>query len=301
MKGYVVLVIITAFSLLFALYSYMKSAKTIKCMEHMVDNAVDGTFLEHEFSEEKMSRLESKLYRYINKGERGHARIQKEKENIESLISDISHQTKTPLANILLYTQLLNESSSLSTEERKLSEQIGIQTEKLSFLISSLVKASRLETGIIAVVPVEQRLEKMLNELYESFKSAAEARNISLNLTECINDVAVFDRKWTMEALGNILDNAIKYTSPGGKIEIISAGYSMFIRIDICDTGIGMTEQEITKAFQRFYRSPEVNDEKGVGIGLYLAREIIQKEGGYIKVTSKKGKGSVFSVFLPKK
>ena len=103
-----------------------------------------------------------------------------------------------------------------------------------------------------------------------------------------------------MEAIANIVDNAIKYTPCGGTITLSASEYSMFARIDISDTGIGMTEEETAAIFQRFYRSPEVNDEKGVGIGLYLAREIVEREGGYIKVTSKKERGSTFSVFLPK-
>lgn len=106
--------------------------------------------------------------------------------------------------------------------------------------------------------------------------------------------------KWTLEAVSNIVDNAIKYTPSGGSVTICSQEYEMFVCIRIADTGIGMSEEETAKIFTRFYRSSEVSDERGVGIGLYLAREIIAKEGGYIKVSSKKGEGSVFSVFLPK-
>lgn len=291
---------ISAGAIGFAVFAYIKMQKALNRLDEMVESAVSGTFSEKRFSEERMSRLESKMYRYINKGETGRAQIEREKKNIESLISDISHQTKTPLANISLYTQLLGESSRLSDQDRNITEQIENQTEKLSFLISSLVKTSRLETGIIAVNPSEQDTGGLLRQLTEDYMPAAEQKNITLVLGENAAGSAFFDYKWTMEAIANIIDNAIKYTPCGGTITLSASEYNMFARIDISDTGIGITEEETATVFQRFYRSPEVSDEKGVGIGLYLAREIVEREDGYIKVSSEKGKGSTFSVFLPK-
>ena len=110
---------------------------------------------------------------------------------------------------------------------------------------------------------------------------------------------AVFDFKWTAEALANIVDNAIKYTEHG-TITISAVSYEMFARIDISDTGSGIPETEQAKIFARFYRSNSVQKQEGVGIGLYLDRQIISGEGGYIKVASVPGKGSTFSIFLPK-
>ena len=108
---------------------------------------------------------------------------------------------------------------------------------------------------------------------------------------------ANFDAKWTAEALGNIVDNSVKYTDHGG-IDITVKIYEMFVRIDVTDSGIGISEAEQAQIFSRFYRSEQVREQNGVGIGLYLAREIISHEGGYIKVISEPGKGSTFSVFL---
>ena len=110
---------------------------------------------------------------------------------------------------------------------------------------------------------------------------------------------AVFDFKWTAEALANIVDNAIKYTERG-TIRISAVSYEMFARIDISDTGSGIPETKQAKIFARFYRSKSVREQEGVGIGLYLSRQIISGEGGYIKVASVPGKGSAFSIFLPK-
>ena len=132
------------------------------------------------------------------------------------------------------------------------------------------------------------------------FTSQAQEKNIDLSIGKADGMIACFDLKWTLESLSNILDNAIKYTPEGGKVNVSAREYEMFIRIDVADSGIGMNEEETAQVFARFYRSPRVSQEKGVGIGLYLAREILSREGGYIKVSSVINQGSTFSIFLPK-
>lgn len=107
------------------------------------------------------------------------------------------------------------------------------------------------------------------------------------------------DSKWTTEALFNLLDNAVKYTTAGGRISVSVEQWEMYVKLDIADTGKGIPESNQASIFRRFYREEAVHDEPGVGIGLYLAREIITRQGGYMKVTSEVGKGSIFSVFLP--
>ncbi|MEG1930597.1 MAG: histidine kinase dimerization/phospho-acceptor domain-containing protein, partial [Anaerovorax sp.] len=130
----------------------MRTGKTIDRLNRMMDNAIDGKPIENGFDESKMSALETKLAHYLATNSAAKEQLAQEKANINQLISDISHQTKTPLANILLYTQLLSE-SELSQQDKNCVFALGQQAEKLNFLISSLVKASRLETGIIAVAP----------------------------------------------------------------------------------------------------------------------------------------------------
>ncbi|MEG1062068.1 MAG: HAMP domain-containing sensor histidine kinase, partial [Oscillospiraceae bacterium] len=142
-------------------------------------------------------------------------------------------------------------------------------------------------------------LQPLLDELLAQSGAKAAQKSIALHGTST-TESACFDAKWTGEALQNIVDNAIKYTPSGGEISMSVTAYSLFCRIDVADTGIGISEDETAKIFTRFYRSPTVQCEEGVGIGLYLAREIISGEGGYIKVASKRGSGSVFSVFLPR-
>ena len=290
------LILLILLAVIAALYRY--TSKMLSTLDRMIDSAIDNTFTEHTFTEKKLSKIESKMYRYLSSGNTSLRQINAEKDSIKTLISDISHQTKTPVSNILLYSQLLKESPCLDDSTRRLASQIEEQTEKLSFLTASLIKASRLENGIINVTPKENSIRKLVECV--DCSDAADAKGIRWQIDPIPDCSAVFDFKWTLEAISNIVDNAVKYTPAGGAITISAREYEMFARIDIADTGIGMSEEETAKIFTRFYRSPEVRDERGVGIGLYLAREIVAKEGGYIKVTSSEGTGSVFSVFLPK-
>ncbi len=277
---------------------YVRTSIIMSRLENMIDRAIDNTFSESSFNEKKLSKLEAKMYRYLSAGNTSLRQVNSEKDRIKTFIADISHQTKTPISNILLYAQLLKEAPELDEGTRQIVGQIETQTEKLSFLIASLVKTSRLENGIIAVAPKQNSVRKMLEQL--ECEQAAEQKDVSFRVDIPSELVALFDFKWTLEALANIVDNAIKYTPPGGMVTVSTREYEMFVCIDVTDSGIGMTEEETAKIFTRFYRSPRVYEEKGVGIGLYLAREIVSKEGGYIKVTSELFKGSVFSVFLPK-
>lgn len=276
---------------------YVRTSRTLNRVDRMLDRAIEDTLTENEFSEEKLSKIEAKLYRFIKIGKMDRQQAAQEKDSIKELISDISHQTKTPVANILLYTQLLEEQGNLGEKERELLSRISSQTEKLDFLIQSMIKLSRLENGIITVTPKKDSVEDLLGEV--DF-GPAQAKGISFSMENTPGLTAVFDRKWTAEALGNLVDNAVKYTSPGGHVRVSSKAYEMFVCIEVADNGMGIAPDEITKIFQRFYRSQQAADEKGVGVGLYLTREILRKQGGYIKVSSKLGQGSVFSVFLPR-
>ena len=263
----------------------------------MLESAISGSFSEKSFDESRLSKLEAKMHRYISEGASARKKLAKEHDSIKALVSDISHQTKTPIANISLYTELLGE-KELDENSAKLLNSIKDQSDKLSFLIQALVKLSRLENGILSLKPDENSIEALFKTI--DLSALANEKGVSLTVSDPSPLTARFDLKWTAEALGNIIDNAIKYTPSGGSVKVSAKAYEMFIRIDIEDTGIGISEEDTAKIFTRFYRAKEVSDERGIGLGLYLAREIISREGGYIKVISEKGKGSVFSVFLPK-
>lgn len=274
-----------------------RTKKTLDTLESMLDSVMDGSFSEETFDESRLSRLETRFAHYLSASAVSARNTAAEKNKIKTLISDISHQTKTPISNLLLFCELLEE-EELPDSARSNVKALHHQTDKLRFLIDSLVKLSRLENGILSLSPEKKAIQTILLEIRSQYLSKAEAKGLSLQLPD--TDVyAVFDTKWTAEALENIVDNAIKYTQEGG-VTVSVTEYEMFARIDIADTGIGIPEEELPKIFTRFYRSENARNSDGVGIGLFLARKIIHEENGYIKVTSRPGQGSCFSVFLPK-
>ena len=275
-------------------YYEKREKKLLFRLQKMVDDAISGCYRVSGHSESQMSLLENSFKRYLDNSVITEDAQKEQKEMIQKLISDIAHQTLTPISNLKLYAGLLQE----HYRGDALAETVSEETEKLDFLIQSLVKLSRMENGIIHVYPEKTPVRELLLSIQKYYRREAGQKEIKL-VTEDTDALAMFDLKWTVEAVGNIVDNAIKYTPAGGKIGIQVQTYSLFVRIDISDTGIGIAEEEIPRIFSRFYRSFEVADLPGVGIGLYLARFIIQEQKGYIKVTSQKGKGSVFSVFLP--
>ena len=274
-----------------------KARKTIETIENMLDAAMVGSFSESGFDESKLSALETKFAHYLSAAETSSRNVAQEKDRIKSLIADISHQTKTPIANLLLYSELLMEEDLPSSAKANV-DALHNQAEKLRFLIDSLVKLSRLENGILSLSPLPTALQPLLGGIAEQYAAKAARKGLSLQLHDT-DTSAIFDMKWTAEALANVVDNAIKYTEHG-VITISAVSYEMFARIDISDTGLGIPESERAKNFTRFYRSKNAGEQEGVGIGLYLARQILSGEGGYIKVSSIPGKGSTFSVFLPK-
>ena len=274
---------------------YQKEKRLLNRLQQMLDRAIDGEMERTEISEEKYSALENSMKQYLDSSLLARKNQQEQKDVIQKLISDIAHQTLTPISNLKIYGEILSEMDHQNQEE---INTILEQTEKLDFLIQSLVKLSRMESGIITVHSEDVGIRRLLESIQQEFAAKAREKNITLRV--CETDLHVIcDTKWTLEALGNIVDNAIKYTSCGGTVQIKVEQYSFFGKIDIMDDGIGIEKEEIPKIFGRFYRSLSVADQPGVGIGLFLAREIIQAQKGYVKVTSEPGKGSAFSVFLP--
>ena len=274
-----------------------KVRKTMDSLEKMLDAAMEGSFSETVFDETRLSALETKFAHYLSAAEASSRNVALEKDKIKTFVADISHQTKTPIVNLLLYSELLKE-EALPAPARANVEALYRQSKKLEFLMDALVKLSRLETGIIQLSPQPGVLQPLLQSIVAQYAAKAAEKGLALRLRD--TDIfAVFDAKWTAEALGNILDNAIKYTERGF-VTISAESYELFVRINISDTGPGIPESEQAKIFARFYRGEASREQEGVGVGLYLARQIVSGEGGYVKVASTPGKGSTFSVFLPK-
>lgn len=272
--------------------------KTMNTLDRMLDDAISGAFTPVHFDESRLSAVEMKLRQYLEASGVSAARMAEDRARVQGLIADISHQTKTPIANLLLYAGLLAD-RDLPADCRAYVGQLTAQAEKLRFLIESMVKAGRLETGVIAVKPRPADIGALTKDAVRAAQPEAARRGVQLTCLPA-EITACFDPKWTQEALSNLIDNAVKYTPAGGSVTVSATPYELFCRIDVTDTGPGIPEAEQARIFERFYRSPAVQDAQGVGLGLYLAREIAAANGGYIKVSARSGKGSTFSLFLPK-
>lgn len=288
---------------LVAIHFIKKERDLVGSIQGMLDDVIEGKPLDVKLKESGFSVIENDMWRYLCDNQMSYQKLTAEKEQIQSQISDISHQTVTPISNILLYTQLLGEWISRGDnppeEIKEWLSAIQNQTQELDFLIESLVKLSRLEGGIINVSGRKQDVQALLSLIEKQFESRAAEKQISF-LVEQTGETAVFDMNWTVEALANVVDNAIKYSPFGGKVSIQVEAYSFFVRINVKDNGPGIAEAEQANVFTRFYRAPSAKEKPGLGLGLYLAREILSAQNGYMKLTSKLGEGSTFSLFLPK-
>lgn len=245
------------------------------------------------------ARLQHQLLKLRNILTAQNQMLAQEKEQIKTLISDISHQIKTPIAAANTFAELLSD-GELSAEERtEYITTLQMSLGKLTFLTNSLIKMSRLESGIISLKPEKNSLNEIVLQAVKTVYAKAKEKGILITF-ECDQAFeAVLDFNWTAEAISNVIDNAVKYTPQGGFVRLKITEYPSFLRLDISDSGVGIPEEEQAKIFGRFYRGKQSVGTDGVGIGLYLTREIINKQNGYMKVSSDEN-GSTFSMFLRK-
>ena len=268
-------------------------------LTHYIFNTFDKTTQNNKEYEET---IESKLLHQINKYKQ-ELDIEKEetihsKQEIQSLVTHISHQVKTPLANIKIYNDLLARNDLSKEEAIDVHQMLNKQINKLDFLMESLIKMSRLETDIIQLNIEKNDLYSTLIEVINHVFLLAEKKHIDIKLSKNTHISALYDEKWTQEAIFNVLENCIKYSNKDTTITIQMSKNTFFSKIIITDQGIGIKKENYNNIFQRFYRAQEVQDEDGIGIGLYLTREILSREEGYITVQSEYGKGSTFTIYL---
>ena len=295
-----VVVIILIMLILSNLMKYVFSKLKIisKNIEDIIHNKYE---IEDDFKEEGVLNIIhsdlNKLSRSLNLKIKN---INKEKESIKELVTDISHQLKTPLASLNLYNSLLLE-EELDEEDRiEFLTTNKMSINKLHNLIDSLVNISRLEASMINIKKEDKSIKQTLTKAIDSVKAKANLKNIKISVTDFEDKIILHDSKWTEESIFNILENGVKYTHDNGKIEVSLQETINFIRIDIKDNGIGIDKSEFNNIFKRFYRSEKVEEVEGSGVGLYLSRKIIESQGGNIIVSSKIGQGSKFSLFLTK-
>lgn len=266
----------------------------------LLDNMISGKeCVQNTDSETVFAKIAHRLFRLYDIMQENRRNVDAERKELQTLVSDISHQVKTPVSNLKMVTDTLLTKDVSAQEQENFLQGIKEQVEKLDFLFQALVKSSRLETGTISLEKRVCRLFDTLAQAMGGIVYAAEKKEIAVSV-DCPEYLTLsHDSKWTAEALFNLLDNAVKYTPAGGSISVSVVAWELYVEIKVTDTGKGISESNQAAIFRRFYREEEVHDQQGVGIGLYLAREIVTRQGGYIKVISEPGQGSAFSIMLP--
>ena len=298
------MIIILFAVVLVLLWKNYRTKKEVRLFAEKVEATLDAIVTEKEWTidgeleDSLWGRTGTQLAKAGNVFQKKEEESEREKERVKGLISDISHQTRTPVANIKLYLELLGD-EELSQSGQEFLGKIQGQMEKIDFLMQSMVKMSRIETGILQIRKEDKNLYETIRHAVASVVPEAVQKEIALYV-DCEEEMIIrHDSKWTEEAVYNVLDNALKYTEPGGKIHIQAERQELFVKLSISDTGKGIAPERQAEIFTRFYREPEVHDKPGVGIGLYLARTIMELQKGYIEVQSEVGRGASFRLYFP--
>lgn len=298
---FIIIFISSFFSVSITIFYMHKRTETI--MAHLlqkIDNAIHGQIQETIYDESMDAAITQRLNRLLQIAEMHKKQAETERDTIKALISDISHQIRTPLSNIMLYIELLKE-QTLEKNIEGLADKIQKNSEKLDFFMKELIHSSYVEQEMIVLHPQMVSVEELIDISCQNVELAAFRKKIMIKkeLSKEISEKLCYaDKKWTIEALENLLENAIKYSKEQSIVQVRCKEYESFLCIEIQDNGIGIKEEEQGKVFERFYRSEQVKEKPGFGIGLYLAREVLSKQGGYLKLTSKLDKGTVAAMYL---
>ncbi|HHV26439.1 MAG TPA: HAMP domain-containing histidine kinase [Tissierellia bacterium] len=276
--------------------------KKLEKVSFDIDRIMDGDFstISNIDKEGILSRLESQFCQMSRRLQLSIDSINIEKEKVKSLVTDISHQIRTPLASIKMFNSLLTEGGLTKGEEEEFLGRVKDEVNKLEWLANSLVKISTTESGMIQIKKEKEDVKQTILEAVNGVYLEALEKDININMNNLESIYVYHDFKWTKEAIFNILDNAVKYTDENGQINISMEKLETYIKIDIEDNGIGIPLGDIEKIFDRFYRgdSEKAKKAEGSGIGLYLARNILEEQGGGLIVSSEEGQGSKFTILI---
>lgn len=261
------------------LYKYIVLRSEMSELSDYIDKALDGNLEITEFDEKELSKIKSKLIKFLYSNQVKEKKISTEKNKTKDLIADISHQTKTPITNLSLYISLLEDDP-----KDEYIEIIKYELNKLEFLIQNLVKSSRLESDIISLQKHQANLKDIVEDVLREFKVILDEKCIRINLK---GEDLIFnlDERWLKEAIHNLVDNAIKYSPNGYTINISIYKSYLNYNLDIENECKDLSEDTLPKIFERFYRGKNSVSKDGLGLGLFIAREIIEKHGGNIRAS----------------
>ena len=261
------------------LYKYIVLRSEMSELSDYIDKALDGNLEINSFDEKELSKIKSKLIKFLYASQVKEAKINTEKSKTKDLIADISHQTKTPITNLSLYISLLEDDP-----KDEYLEIIKYELNKLEFLIQNLVKSSRLESDIISLQKHQANLKDIVDDVLREFKATLDEKDVSINLKD-EDLIFKLDERWLKEAIHNLVDNAIKYSPNGSTINISIYKSYLNYNLDIDNECKDLSEETLPKIFERFYRGKNSVSKDGLGLGLFIAREIIEKHGGNIRAS----------------
>ena len=253
----------------------------------------DSTMSLNDYSEGELSILHSEIYKMTIRLREQQQTLTREKAYLADSIADISHQVRTPLTSINLLIGLLSESKLTDVRRQQLTHELYELLSRIDWLITTLLKISRLDAGTVQFKQEQVSLEALLKRSCAPLIIPMELRGQEL----CIRADGDFrgDFSWTCEAIGNIVKNCMEHTPEGGRIEINATENALYSEIIIKDNGTGISPEDLPRIFERFYKGKE-SDGKSFGIGLALSRMIITGQGGTVKAENRKPAGAMFSI-----
>lgn len=284
-----------AFAVLFLGYLKIQKKQTMDIAKRIERiNLGDYSLQIDRNSEDELSLLDNQIYRTAVKFREQAENSNKDKENLQKSLSDISHQLKTPLTSIIVMVDNILDDDDMPLEiRREFLNDIKHNTNTISFLVQSLLKLSKLDAEAVKFRYEQVDVKSIIDECIKNTAVMAEILGVRLE-TDCNDIILNCDRKWLCEAVTNIIKNCIEH-SQNGNIKITADQNKLYTKISIKDNGSGITKEDLPHIFERFYKGKNSSDDS-VGIGLSLAKTIIEKQGGYISVSSELNKGSEFVI-----
>lgn len=293
-----IIVLLGVIAIIIALIYTNKRDKSLRSINKYLDKVNNGNYeLKIEDNgEDEISRLRNELYKTTILLRESAENSEKEKTNLSNSLADISHQLKTPLTSIRIMLDNIEENPNMDEKTRnEFIEEISRQIDWISSLVISLLKLAKFDAGAIIMQDTQINVKKLIDNVINNLAIMIDIKNIKIE--EKIDEDVILraDYNWQLEALTNIIKNCIEHSKEDSKIKIEVENNSIFVKIKITDEGEGIAKEDLSHIFERFYKSKQAS-ENSIGIGLSLAKTIIEKENGYIKVDSELGKGTTFEI-----